>query len=108
MKLVIAIINNDDSSIVLSELTEKGFFVTKLSSTGGFLKRGNTTILLGVEDDKVNDCIQIINDNAHKRVISEPVISPRDMSDIMSPMMVDVSVGGATIFVLPIESYIKV
>ena len=46
MKLIIAIVNSDDSSAVQGALTEKGYFVTKLSTTGGFLKKGNTTFLL--------------------------------------------------------------
>lgn len=108
MKLIIAIINNDDSVTVSSELTEHGFFVTKLSSTGGFLKRGNTTFLTGVEDDKVDACIQIIKENAHKRVVSEPVMPTAGMGEFMTPVMVDVSIGGATIFVLPIEFSLKV
>ncbi len=107
MKLIIAIINNDDSSTVSSELTEHGFFVTKLSSTGGFLKRGNTTFLTGVDDQRVDECIQLIKENAHKRVVSEPVMSAAGMGEFMTPVMVDVAIGGATIFVLPIEASMK-
>ena len=47
MKLVIAIINNDDSAVATAALTAKGLFVTKLSTTGGFLMVGNTTLLIG-------------------------------------------------------------
>ena len=47
MKLIIAIVNNDDSSDVQTALTEGGFFVTKLATSGGFLKKGNTTFFIG-------------------------------------------------------------
>ena len=107
MKLIIAIINNDDSLTVQSELVTKGYFVTKLSSTGGFLKQGNTTFLIGVEDQKVDPVISIIKENAHKRVISEPTMPTGMMGDFLTPVMVDVTIGGATIFVLPIESFVK-
>ena len=60
MKLIIAIVNSDDSSSVQGALTEGGYFVTKLSTTGGFLKKGNTTFFVGTNDDKVEDCISRI------------------------------------------------
>ena len=59
MKLVFAIVHNDDSAIVSSALTQKGFFVTKLSTTGGFLMVGNTTLLIGTEDEKVEEVKEI-------------------------------------------------
>ena len=109
MKLIIAIINDDDSSVVSTELTGHGFFVTKISSTGGFLKRGNTTFLLGVEDEKVNECLGIIKENAHKRTVKAPVMPCEAVGDFVTatPIMFDGNVGGATVFVLPIESLIK-
>ena len=63
MKLVLAIVNNDDSAIVSSALTHEGFFVTKLSTTGGFLMVGNTTLLIGTEDDKVDDIYEYFKDS---------------------------------------------
>ena len=51
MKLLIAVINSDDSHIVLDEITKAGFYATKLSTTGGFLRAGNLTLLMGVEDE---------------------------------------------------------
>ncbi|HQB32930.1 MAG TPA: cyclic-di-AMP receptor, partial [Erysipelotrichaceae bacterium] len=53
MKLIIAIVSNDDSSAVSARLTEHGFMVTRLSTTGGFLRAGNTTMLIGTEDERV-------------------------------------------------------
>lgn len=60
MKLVIAIVNDQDSEAVLSELTDNQFRVTRIASTGGFLRRGNTTLLVGVEDEKVDQVIDTI------------------------------------------------
>ena len=62
MKLVLAIVNNDDSAIVSSALTKEGFFVTKLSTTGGFLMVGNTTLLIGTEDDRVGKLKEILGE----------------------------------------------
>ena len=55
MKLVVAIVNNDDSHAVLSEITRAEFSATKLSTSGGFLRAGNVTLLIGVEDERVSE-----------------------------------------------------
>ena len=60
MKLIIAIVQDEDSSKLLSKLMQKGFGVTKLATTGGFLRAGNTTLLLGVDEDRISEAIHII------------------------------------------------
>ena len=67
MKLIIAIVNSDDSSSVQGALTEGGYFVTKLSTTGGIFEKRNTTFFVGTNDDKVEDCISIIKAHSKKR-----------------------------------------
>jgi uncharacterized protein YaaQ len=62
MKLIIAIIRDDDNEDVLAALINLGYRVTKIASTGGFLRRGMTTLMIGLEDNKVDDAIQIISD----------------------------------------------
>ncbi len=107
MKLVVAIVNNDDSHTVQGALTNGGYFVTKLSTTGGFLKKGNTTFMIGVNKDKVDEVLEIIKANAKKRVEREPTVPPTEMGEFFTPIMIDVLVGGATVFVLPIEQFEK-
>ena len=60
MKLILAIVSSDDSATVQAALTKKHFPITKLATTGGFLKAGNTTFIVGVEDDKVEEVISEI------------------------------------------------
>ena len=60
MKLVISIVQDDDALDLVDALNEKGYSVTKLATTGGFLKSGNTTLLAGVQKEKVDDVISII------------------------------------------------
>ena len=105
MKMVFAIVNNDDSSIVNSQLVKSGFHVTKLASTGGFLKKGNTTFILGVEDEKVEIVKEIIHRYSKKRTYTTPldVVSSASLGGAMTP--IEVTVGGATIFVMNIEHY---
>ena len=62
MKLIIAIVSNEDSSLVMKELVKEKYFVTKLSSTGGFLKSGNTTLMIGAKDTDVDAIIKVISD----------------------------------------------
>ena len=62
MKLVLAIVQDDDALDLIEELNDKGFRVTKLATTGGFLKSGNTTLMIGVEIDKVDVVINIIEE----------------------------------------------
>ena len=75
MKLVVAIVQDQDASSLIEDLTEKEFRVTKLASTGGFLKAGNTTLLSGVEDDKVNEVIKVIEDNCRTREITTSLLT---------------------------------
>lgn len=107
MKLVYAIVNNDDSHTVSSALTKAGYSATKLASTGGFLMAGNTTFLVCAEDDKIDAIIHIIAQHSHKRKQFVPSATSYGVGSYTS-FPVEVSVGGATIFVTDIERFEKV
>lgn len=62
MKLIITIVQDDDAGDVLDILMKKGYRVTKLATTGGFLKSGNTTLMIGVEQEKVDTVVGIIEE----------------------------------------------
>lgn len=107
MKLILAVVSNDDANGVIRALTHEGLSVTKLATTGGFLMAGNTTIILGVEDKIVDEAIDIIKkkSRSRKQVIPEmiePGISFRNS------MPIEVNVGGATLFVLDIDRFEKI
>ncbi len=106
MKMVIAIVNNDDCHAVLSELTRQGFGATKLSTSGGFLRSGNATLLIGVEESQVSETIEIIRKFSSKRT---QMLSPNPAfsSELFMSMPVEVTVGGATVFVLDVEQFYK-
>ncbi|WP_297636425.1 cyclic-di-AMP receptor [uncultured Clostridium sp.] len=109
MKLVIAIVNDEDSTDLIEALNEKGFMVTKLATTGGFLKSGNTTLMIGVEKEKAENVIDIIKEICKKR--EEIVATPAPITDVAEVYMqypVEVTVGGATVFVLDIDQFIKI
>ena len=108
MELVIAIINSDDSSAVMSNLTKAGYTVTKLSTSGGFLRAGNVTLLIGVEEKKTDDVINIIGQYSSQRKKITPVNTTYIGESMLSSMPVEVTVGGATIFVIDVEQFYKI
>ncbi len=107
MKLIIAIVSNDDSSAVSSTLTEHGYLITKLATTGGFLRAGNTTFLVGTEDEKVNEVVELIKGESKRRTEIVPATATFDISHYAA-YPVEVQVGGATIFILEVSQFLKV
>ncbi|SDB30109.1 Uncharacterized protein YaaQ [Ruminococcaceae bacterium FB2012] len=107
MKLVYAIVNDDDTYAVTKELQKHGIRATKLSSTGSFLSRGNTTFMICCKDEEVETVIESCRAHSRKRkqVVSASTISEGSMS-LGQP--VEVTIGGATIFVTDIERFEQV
>ena len=108
MKLIIAIVQDEDASRLISQLMNDGFGVTKLATTGGFLRAGNTTLLVGVDDDRFQTAMDIIEKVCKSRKQIAP--SPSSMVGIpgsYTPSPIEVVVGGATIFVLSVDHFIK-
>ena len=106
MKLILAVIQDKDSSRLLQALVENNFRATKLSSTGGFLKSGNTTFMIGTEEIRVDRALQIIKDNCkHRDQLVAPISPMGGNADSYVPYPVEVEVGGATVFVLPIDQF---
>ncbi len=108
MKLIYAIVSNDDSSAVSTALTKSGFSATKLASTGGFLLSGNTTFMICTDDDKVDDAMKIIASKSKKRTQMIPSSASFGMGGGYTPYPMEVSVGGATIFVTNVERFEKI
>ena len=106
MKLILAIVSNDDASDVSSALTKENFYVTRLATTGGFLRAGNTTIIVGTEDERVQQCIDIIGEQSKRRTEIVPSTASYDVGRYSS-FPVEVEIGGATIFVLDVEKFVK-
>ena len=106
MKLVVAIVQDKDSNRLSNALVNEGFHATKLASTGGFLRAGNTTFMIGIEDERVSDVLQVIRNNCKVRDQLVTPVSPMSGStDSYMPFPVEVQVGGAAVFVLPVERF---
>ena len=108
MKLILAIVNNDDSALAAVALTEEGFSVTKLATSGGFLQVGNTTFLIGTDDDRTQAAIDILKTHctSRKQVRHSMPALGFGMHHMNIPEVV--TVGGATIFVLDVDHMEKI
>lgn len=108
MKLIMAVVQDKDSNRLSDALVENDYRATKLASTGGFLKAGNTTFLIGTEDENVDAVLSIIKENCKSREQLVAPISPMGgNADSYVPYPVEVQVGGATVFVLPVDQFEK-
>ncbi|RHW31784.1 hypothetical protein D1B31_21665 [Neobacillus notoginsengisoli] len=106
MKLIIAVVQDQDSTRLSNALVEHNFRATKLATTGGFLKSGNTTFMIGTEDARVEKALEVIRINCKSRnQLVAPVSPMGGNADSYVPYPVEVEVGGATVFVLPIEQF---
>ncbi|SDJ72025.1 cyclic-di-AMP receptor [Salimicrobium halophilum] len=106
MKMIVAIVQDKDTNRLTDALSEHDYKSTKLSTRGGFLKEGNTTLMIGVDDEDVDQVLEIIEENCSKRDQMVAPISPMGgNADSYIPKPVKVEVGGANVFVLPIESF---
>lgn len=104
MKLLICVVQDNDVNPLMEDLVEHEFRVTKLSSTGGFLRSGNTTLFLGLEEEKIDAVMEIIRRNCKRRSTITPVINPQfDASSVYQSIPIEIEVGGATVFQLDID-----
>lgn len=85
MKLIVAILHNTDGESTLEALTQAGFRVTRVAATGGFLRRGNVTLLIGTDEKQLPDAMQILREH------SAPAIDPGQKR--------------ATVFVLKVDQF---
>ena len=108
MKLIIAIVQDEDASRLVSNLMNEGYGVTKLATTGGFLRAGNTTLLVGVDDDKFDGAMAVIEKvcKSRKQIATSPV-TMGGTAGMYAPYPIEVTVGGATVFVLTVDQFVK-
>ncbi|MDR3600089.1 MAG: cyclic-di-AMP receptor [Desulfosporosinus sp.] len=109
MKMVIAIVQDKDVSKLLECVIQAGLRATRLASSGGFLRSGNTTLLFGVEEQRLESLLAMIREICYQReeilTQAQPVMGP---IDTYIPFPIEVPVGGATLFVLDVEQFIRV
>jgi uncharacterized protein YaaQ len=106
MKLVVAVVHTEDAAALVDALLDKEFRATRLHSSGGFLKQTNATILLGVEDAEVDEVMAIVRENCTSRTqVVNPMPPIMEPGEFFMPYPLEVEVGGATVFVVPVERF---
>ena len=106
MKLVIAVVHGEDASGLVDALTDKEYRVTRLHSTGGFLKQANATVMLGVEEAQVEDVLAVIRETCHARSqYINPMPPLMEPGEFYMPYPVEVTFGGAAVFVLDVARH---
>jgi uncharacterized protein YaaQ len=109
VKLVVAIVHNEDAGALVHALLDRDFRATRLHSSGGFLKQSNATVILGVEDPAVEEVVAIVRETCHARTqVVNPMPPIMEPGEFFMPYPLEVEVGGATVFVLPVERYERI
>lgn len=109
MKLIIAVVQGEDAQRAVAALTDKGVSSTRISSTGGFLQQGNVTLMIGVDDGQVTEALKVIHDNCHERSrYLSPAPPLAEPGEFFMAFPVEVEVGGATVFVMSVDSFEKI
>jgi uncharacterized protein YaaQ len=105
-KLLVVITSDAEADSLISKLVERGYPATKVSSSGGFLRRGSSTILSGVDGADVDHVLRIVRTECRARTERVPVSAlPFPQGVVQEPA--EVRVGGAIVFVLPVEHFEK-
>ena len=106
MKLIVAVVHNEDAGALVDALLDREYRATRLHSSGGFLKQSNATIIVGVEDDHVEAVIEIVRATCTSRTqMVNPMPPIMEPGEFFMPYPLEVEVGGATVFVLPVERF---
>ena len=108
-KLILAVLQGDDYADTVDELNRGGFFATVLSSTGGFLKKKSTTVMIGVEEDRLDSALELLQKYAGRRkeTVYQSVTMPHGEMSSVPPVPMEVMAGGAAVFILTLDDIQK-
>ena len=106
VKLVIAIVQDEDVDALTDELIKAGHRFTKVSTTGSFLRTGNTSLLIGIDDNLVDSVQQILQRTCRRRTqVAVPYSPALEPGLLYLPENIEVEVGGAIVFVMDVDRF---
>ena len=109
MKLIIAIVQDEDTDVLTESLVSAGFRFTKISTTGSFLRTGNTSLMIGVEDAGVAPVMSILKRTCRRRTqIAVPYSPALEPGLLYMPENFEVEVGGAVVFVANVSRFERI
>ena len=104
MKLFFGIVQEPDADALADSLISSGFRFTRVPTAGGFLREGNTTFIVGVDDNRIGDLLGVVRRNATTRMqIVSPLQTAQDPGEARLPFPLEVQVGGATVFMFDLD-----
>ena len=107
--MIVAVVHNEDARVLVDALLAHQYRATWLHTSGGFLKQSNATILVGVDDDQIDEVVGIVRDNCRARSQTVSPIPPiMEPGEFFMPYPIEVEVGGAVIFVLPVDRFERI
>ncbi len=107
MKLIFAVMHDEDSRKVIDTLNSLGYRATKLCSTGGFLRAGNTTLMIGIEDEELDNVLDIIKTHSERRKQYLQASTHSSFNVGILTGGIEVDVGGSTVFVIEVTQMEK-
>ena len=108
MKLLIAVVHQEDAAALMDALNDRGISVTKFASSGGFLQHKNVTLMSGIDDERVDEVLALIKENCRTRSeYMNPMPQLVEPGDFFVPYPVEVQVGGATVFIVTVDRFEK-
>jgi uncharacterized protein YaaQ len=108
MKLIIAIVQDYDVDRLLRSVTSAGIGATRLASTGGFLRSGNTTVLIGVPEVRVAVCLKLIEQACRSRVDVQLDPTNAEFAEWHAGGLHEVTIGGAVVFTLAVDRFERI
>jgi uncharacterized protein YaaQ len=106
MKLVVAVVQDEDIESLTTELVDQDFRFTKVSTSGSFLRMGNTSLLIGVDDQRVSEVMSILKRTCQRRTqIAVPYSPALEPGLLYMPENFEVEVGGAIVFVANVSRF---
>lgn len=107
MKLIVAIVQDYDCDRLLQAVSAAGIGATRIASTGGFLRTGNTTVLMGLPDDRVSECVGLIRETCQARSQRPPEELVADLLEWNPAAIAEVTIGGAVVFVANVSRFVR-
>lgn len=105
MKLILAIVQDIDADAAIKALTEGGYRVTRIATTGGFFRQGNSTLFCATMDDEVDKVISILKATCQRRTRLHPVHLDPTEPIAMGVAYTEIPIGGATVFVFDVARF---
>jgi uncharacterized protein YaaQ len=108
MKLVVAVVHDLDADPLFRSLAAAGMRATRIGSSGGYLRNANATVFIGIENDRLRECVEIVDRICRRRVHRVPSGAVPEFADVELESIAPVQQGGGVLFVMPVERFVRI